>query len=95
MLFSFYRSHHSEAISIPKHLLNQTTDPVFLFDAVGCTLLLCESILQVLLWSDLVIFLVNESKTKVSNDPQKSGKQLLYLFGVTVLEQVLLDLQLL
>ena len=88
------RPHHGEAVFVWEVARDEPPDLVLLLYLVTQALLLLQGVLKVLSRANAVVVLIQESKTEVSDDPQKGGKVGLNLLGIHILCQLALYLEL-
>ena len=86
VFFVFDWSHHGIAISILEKLFDHSANSIFLLDCITVALLRLESALQVLPLTDRITLSINQSQTKIADDPQEGRKVFLNLIGVTFAE---------
>lgn len=82
-----YGPDKSLAISVFEEVLDEPSDSVFVLYRIRYTFLLFQRVLKVLLTRDLVAILIDQTKGKVSQDPQERREvlsQLIWIFGLLI-----------
>jgi len=93
VFFVFNWSHHGKAISILEKLFDHSANSIFLLDCITVALLRLESALQVLLLTDRIALEVNQSQTKIADNPQEGWQVFLNLVRITFTECLRFDLE--
>lgn len=82
-----YGPDKSLAVSVFEEVLDEPSDSVFVLYRIRNTFLLFQRVLKVLLTRDLVAILIDQTKGKVSQDPQERREvlsQLIWIFGLLI-----------
>ena len=88
-------SHHGKAIFFAKVIAYQTANFILFLDSIWRSLLLSQSIFQILFGAYFIFKLILQTQSKIPNNPEKRWKILAHSFRVCILSLLSLNLQLL